>query len=100
MKTNAGLSQDKCYKPIEFLSEEQRERKVKAFKQGYMIVRFTAPRCCLLKQWPSSADLSAVSRPHRLCVEGGADGAFQHTPSLRSSNNQQGYPAGYRHDSI
>jgi len=25
-----------CYKPIEFLSEEQRERKVEAFNRGYM----------------------------------------------------------------
>ncbi|KAH7160659.1 hypothetical protein EDB81DRAFT_879008 [Dactylonectria macrodidyma] len=25
-----------CYKPIEFLTEEQRERKVEAFKRGYM----------------------------------------------------------------
>ncbi|KAF4474762.1 putative phytanoyl-CoA dioxygenase [Colletotrichum fructicola Nara gc5] len=25
-----------CYKPIEFLSEEQRQRKVEAFKRGYM----------------------------------------------------------------
>ncbi|KAH7231995.1 hypothetical protein B0J15DRAFT_472404 [Fusarium solani] len=26
-----------CYKPIEFWTEEQRERKVEAFKRGYMI---------------------------------------------------------------
>lgn len=29
---------DTCYKPIEFLTEEQRERKVEAFKRGYMTV--------------------------------------------------------------
>lgn len=29
---------DTCYKPIEFLTEEQRERKVEAFNRGYMTV--------------------------------------------------------------
>ena len=32
------LGQDTCYKPIAFLSEQQRVRKVEAFKRGYMTV--------------------------------------------------------------
>ncbi|KAJ5081875.1 hypothetical protein NUU61_010139 [Penicillium alfredii] len=31
-----GNNKHTCYKPIEFLAEEQRERKVEAFKRGYM----------------------------------------------------------------
>ncbi|KAL3965648.1 phytanoyl- dioxygenase protein [Purpureocillium lilacinum] len=34
--TNKRMAIYTCYKPIEFLSEEQRERKVEAFKRGYM----------------------------------------------------------------
>lgn len=35
----AETCRDTCYKPIDFLTEEQRERKVEAFNRGYMTVK-------------------------------------------------------------
>lgn len=48
--------QDTCYKPFEFLNEEQRERKVETFRRGYKTVSSSATRCFLLEQVPSLAD--------------------------------------------
>lgn len=56
-----GLPQDTCYKPIEFLTEEQRDRKVEAFKRGYMTVSSSIPESCLLKQLSLSVDPSLVA---------------------------------------
>lgn len=84
------LVTDTCYKPIEFLSEEQRERKVEAFKRGYMTVSLCKP-----KLYGYSSNVAAVSRPDRLCAEGGANGRMEHSSSIWKAKYQQRDSASY-----
>ncbi|KAK9322273.1 hypothetical protein V1517DRAFT_308168 [Lipomyces orientalis] len=62
-QTSARLFTDTCYKPIDFLTEEQRERKVEAFKRGYMTSH--DPTDVVLKEEPM-ADWNILHPTKRL----------------------------------
>jgi hypothetical protein len=83
------VTEDTCYKSIEFMSEEQQERKVEAFNMGHMTVG-----------QPLQQRERQVARSNKLGAQGGTDGGVERASSIWSPILVAGHAAGHRSDTV